>query len=49
MTKKFYNDAFKEVFSKVKLVESLLKDFAHEDWVKLIDFSSMKIKTSTFI
>ena len=47
--KKFYNDAFREVFSNVNLVKSLLTHFVEDDWVKLIDFSTMKVKPSTFI
>ena len=47
-TKKFYDEAFREVFSNVNLVKSLLTDFVGEDWVTLIDFSTMKVKASTF-
>ena len=47
--KKFYNDAFREVFSNVGLVKSLLTDFVGEDWISLIDFSTMKVEPSTFI
>ena len=46
--KKFYDDSFREVFSNVSLVKSLLTNFIEENWVALIDFSTMKIKTSTF-
>ena len=46
--KKFYDDSFREVFSNVSLVKSLLTNFVEENWVTLIDFSTMKVKTSTF-
>lgn len=47
-TKKFYNDAFIEIFSHVRFVKSLLQDFVHEHWVSLIDFSRMKVTKSQF-
>ncbi len=47
--KKFYADAFKEVFSNVNIVKSLLTDFVGEHWVTLIDFTTMKVKPSTFM
>ena len=47
-TRNFYDDSFREVFSNVSVVKSLLTDFVGEDWVTLIDFSTMKVKTSTF-
>ena len=33
----------------MNLVKSLLTGFVEEDWVNLIDFSTMKVKPSTFI
>ena len=47
-TKKFYNDAFIEIFSDVRFVKSLLRDFVHESWVNLIDFSHMEVTKSQF-
>ena len=48
-TKKFYNDAFIEIFSHIPFVKSLLQDFIHESWVNLIDFSHMEVIKSQFI
>ena len=47
-TKKFYNDAFIEIFSNVRFVKSLLHDFVHESWVSLVDFSHMEVAKSQF-
>jgi hypothetical protein len=47
-TKKFYNDAFIEIFSNVRFVKSLLQDFVREPWVKLINFSNMEVTKSQF-
>ena len=47
-TKKFYNDAFIEIFSNVRFVKSLLQDFVHESWVSLVDFSRMEVTKSQF-
>ncbi len=46
--RKFYDEAFMEVFTNRKVVESLLVDFVHEEWVGLIDFSSMEAEKSVF-
>ena len=46
--RKFYDEAFLEVFSNKKIVKSLLQDFVKEEWVELIDFSSMKAEKSVF-
>lgn len=46
--RKFYDEAFMEVFSNKKIVKSLLEDFVKEQWVKSIDFSSMKATKSVF-
>ncbi len=46
--RKFYDEAFMEVFTNKKIVKSLLVDFVHEDWVDLIDFSSMDAEKSVF-
>ena len=46
--RKFYDEAFLEVFSNKKIVKSLLEDFVKEHWVELIDFSSMKVTKSVF-
>ena len=46
--KKFYNDAFKEIFGNMDFVKSLLQDFIGEDWVQLIDFTGMKEIKSDF-
>ncbi len=40
--RKFYDEAFMEVFTNQKIVKSLLKDFIKEEWVDLIDFSTME-------
>ena len=37
-----------EIFSNRKIVQSLLEDFVKEQWVELIDFSSMKAEKSVF-
>ena len=47
-TKKFYNDAFIEIFAHKRFVKSLLKDFVHEPWVDLVDFSRMEVTKSRF-
>jgi len=46
--RKFYDEAFMEVFTNKKIVKSLLEDFIKEQWVDLIDFSSMKATKSVF-
>ena len=46
--RKFYDEAFLEVFSNKKIVKSLLEDFVKEQWVDLIDFSSMDAEKSVF-
>ncbi len=46
--RKYYDEAFMEVFSNVKIVKSLLEDFIKEEWVELIDFSSMEATKSVF-
>ena len=47
-TRKFYDESFLEIFTNRKIVKSMLEDFVAEDWVKLIDFSTMKAKISVF-
>ncbi len=44
--RKFYDEAFAEVFNNPKIVKSLLEDFIHEDWVNMIDFSRMETSKS---
>jgi predicted transposase/invertase (TIGR01784 family) len=46
--RKYYDEAFMEVFTNVKIVKSLLEDFIKEEWVELIDFSSMESAKSVF-
>jgi predicted transposase/invertase (TIGR01784 family) len=46
--RKFYDEAFMEVFTNQKIVKSLLKDFIKEEWVDLIDFSTMESESSVF-
>ncbi len=46
--RKYYDEAFMEVFTNRKIIKSLLVDFIHEDWVELIDFSTMETKKSVF-
>jgi len=46
--RKFYDEAFMEVFTNQKIVKSLLQDFIKEEWVDLIDFPSMKAEKSVF-
>ena len=46
--RKFYDEAFMEIFSNRKIVQSLLEDFVKEQWVELIDFSSMNAEKSVF-
>ena len=47
-TKKFYNDAFIEIFSNIRFVKSLLQDFVHEPWVEFINFTNMEVTKSQF-
>ena len=44
--RKYYDEAFMEVFTNRKIVKSLLEDFIHEDWFNIIDFSTMKATKS---
>jgi len=44
----FYDNAFHEIFSHPEVIQSLLLDFVGEPWVKLLDFSSLKVMKSTF-
>jgi len=46
--RKFYDEAFMEIFSNRKIVKSLLENFVKEQWVELIDFSSMNAEKSVF-
>jgi predicted transposase/invertase (TIGR01784 family) len=46
--RKFYDEAFLEIFTNRKIVKSLLQDFIKEEWIELIDFSSMKTEKSVF-
>ena len=41
-------EAFTEVFSNRKIIESLLRDFVGEPWVSQIDFTTMSIRKSVF-
>jgi hypothetical protein len=44
----FFNSAFHEIFSNSEIIQALLFDFVGEPWVKLPDFSSLKVMKSTF-
>ena len=46
--RKFYDEAFTEIFSNRKIIESLLRDFVGEPWVSQIDFNTMSIRKSVF-
>ena len=46
--RKFYDEAFMEIFSNKKIVKSLLEDFIDELWVHLIDFATMEVSKSMF-
>jgi hypothetical protein len=46
--RKFYDEAFLEIFANRKIVRSLLRDFIHEEWVGLIDFSTMQTEKTVF-
>ena len=46
--RKFYDEAFTEIFSNRKIIESLLRDFVDESWVSRIDFNTMSIRKSVF-
>lgn len=46
--RKFYDEAFLEIFTNKTIVKSMLRDFIKEEWVNLIDFSSMKEERSVF-
>jgi predicted transposase/invertase (TIGR01784 family) len=47
--KKYYNDAFIEIFSNVEFTRSLLEDLVGKRWTSLIDFSTMEVKPSLFL
>lgn len=46
--RKFYDEAFAEVFTNRSIIQSLLEDFVHEKWVRQIVFSSMEVEKSVF-
>ena len=46
--RKFYDEVSLEIIMNNKIVKSLLLDFGKKEWVKLIDFSSMKTEKSIF-
>ena len=46
--RRYYDEAFMEIFSNRKIVKSLFEDFVKEQWVELIDFSSMEATKSVF-
>ena len=41
--------SYKLLFSHAQMVEELLRDFVREDWVKLIDFSTLKKYNNSFV
>ncbi|MDA3809518.1 MAG: Rpn family recombination-promoting nuclease/putative transposase [Spirochaetaceae bacterium] len=46
--RKFFDEAFAEVFTNRKIIESLLRDFVKEKWVNMIDFSTLEVEKSVF-
>lgn len=46
--RQYYDEAFAEVFTNRKIIESLLRDFVNENWIDLIDFSTMEVEKSVF-
>ncbi len=41
--------SYKLLFSHAQMVEELLRDFVREDWVKLIDFSTLRKYNNSFV
>ncbi len=41
--------SYKLLFSHAQMVEELLRDFVREDWVKLIDFSTLQKYNNSFV
>lgn len=41
--------SYKLLFSHAQMVEELLRDFVREDWVKLLDFSTLKKYNNSFV
>ncbi|MFP4492017.1 MAG: Rpn family recombination-promoting nuclease/putative transposase [Spirochaetaceae bacterium] len=46
--RKYYDEAFFEVFTNPRIIEALLYDFIGEGWTRLIDIGSMSIVPSSF-
>ncbi|MFP4179167.1 MAG: Rpn family recombination-promoting nuclease/putative transposase, partial [Spirochaetaceae bacterium] len=46
--RKYYDEAFFEVFTNPSIIEALLHDFIGEGWTRLIDIGSMSIVPSSF-
>jgi predicted transposase/invertase (TIGR01784 family) len=40
---------YKQLFSHAQMVEELLRDFVKEDWVKLLDFKTLKKYNNSFV
>ena len=41
--------SYKLLFSHAQMVEELLRDFVKEDWVKLLDFSTLQKYNNSFV
>ena len=44
-----HDGGYKSLFSHPEMVADLLRDFIHEDWVKEIDFNTLKLVSGSFV
>lgn len=48
-TENNHDGAYKKIFSHPEMVESLIRDFVPEDWVRELDFSTLKNVNKSFV
>ena len=48
-TESNHDGAYKKIFSHPEMVESLIRDFVPEDWVRELDFSTLKTVNKSFV
>lgn len=44
-----HDNAYKAIFSHAAMVEGLLRDFVHEDWVARIDFATLEKASGSYV
>jgi hypothetical protein len=44
-----FDGPYKKLFSNPGMIEDLMKNFVHEDWVQTLDFTTLELLNSSFI